>query len=73
MKTVEVDTSKIVAKIGFKIGLNNKGGREMWGLRLVDQDDEFIVDESWKNDGNEEAKANWIYEFVKEGHEIVGV
>ena len=45
----------------------------MWGLRLVDQDDEFIVDECWKNDEKEEAKANWIYEFVKEGHEIVGV
>ena len=63
VKSVEVDTSKVVAKIGFKIGLNNKGGREMQGLRLVDQEDEFIVDECWKNDGKEE-KANWIYEFV---------
>ena len=43
----------------------------MQGLRLVDPDEKYIVDKTWKSEEGTE-KGEWMYEFIPDGHEIVG-
>ena len=71
IKTLEIDTSKTIAKIGVKMCLNSQGEKEVQGLRLVDPDEEYIVDEIWKTEEGQ-IKENWVYEDVPEGYEIIG-
>ena len=68
---MEVDTSRTVAKVGVKMSSNSTGEKEIQGLRLVDQAEEYIVDETWRTEEGKDT-AEWVYEDVPSGHEIVG-
>ena len=46
MKSVRIDTEKTVVRIGVK--MDQAGEGEIMGLRMVDSESGFVVDEVWR-------------------------
>ena len=69
LKQVTLDPSRRVSKISLKV---NKNAPElMLGLRLIDREDHYIVDETWCT---EEYLGNyWSTKVIPEGQEIIGL
>ena len=66
LKTIDIDTSKTIARICMKVS----DGSYINGLRLVDDNGNYIVDVNWDEITNE---GEWIEHVVPEGHEIIGI
>ena len=66
LKTIEIDTSKTIGRICMKVS----DGSYINGLRLVDNNGNYIVDVNWDEITNE---GEWIEHEIPEGHEIIGI
>ena len=62
--TVNLDTSKTVRKVSIKVDEQKIGG-----LRLYDENNEFIMNSSWSSD----RRGHWITKSIQSGLEIIGL
>ena len=63
--TIVIDTTVRIAKVSLKV----VSGCYISGLRLLDKDENFIVDETW----NQQFGGVWISSAIKRNQEIIGV
>ena len=63
--TIDIDYTRTIAKVSMKV----VSGSYIAGLRLIDKDEEYIVNETW----NQQFGGVWVTAKIREGMEIIGV
>ena len=71
IRRIEVDASRRVSAISMKVS-----GWFFLGLRLIDERGDFIVDETWLPESEQNwqvVDAEWVTKMLPEGEAIIGV